>query len=357
MKTNKFDCVEMKHVGAEKIQEQIESKRAEAEQYQKLQKAAQHDITSILGRKQRSQRRLIELRDRREEALGRAGDLSEKLGALRSAHGSGQHLLAEQNRAYALALVWTEPFYGRSELWGQSLRRSAIRARLRLMGGLRSAESRAAAQHDKVRSEARSLEARTSKAAAEVKQHESLYQQKQEVFKAASQKVAQTLQELRELEESARALASFIGDIEKRRSARRSGEAPPIPRHSLPWPAEGKVVSRFGKTHVPKLDAWAIHNGIKIATAQGAPVRAVASGRIIFSGPFRSYGNVLIVDHDAGFYGIYGQLGRMTKGKGERVAPLSEIGAAGPAGEGGVLYFEIRRGQAPLDPLGLLEPK
>ena len=76
------------------IIEQIESKRAEAEQYQKLQKAAQHDITSILGRKQRSQRRLIELRDRREEALGRAGDLSEKLGALRSAHGSGQHLLA-----------------------------------------------------------------------------------------------------------------------------------------------------------------------------------------------------------------------------------------------------------------------
>jgi septal ring factor EnvC (AmiA/AmiB activator) len=341
-----------------RIQEQIESKREEAEQYQKVQKDVQKDITTLLGRKQRSQRQFIELRDRREEALHRAGDLSEKLGALRSAHGSGRHLLAEQNRAYALALVWAEPYYGRTELWGQSLRRAAIRSRLRLLGGLRSAETRAAAQHEKVRTEARTLAVKTTKAAAEVQEHESLYNKKQEVYREASQKVAQTLQELRGLEESARALASFIGDIEKRRKdARRSGEAPPIPRHSLPWPADGKVVSRFGKTHLPKLDSWTIHNGVKIATPAGAPIRAVASGRIIFSGPFLSYGNVLIVDHDAGFYGIYGQLGRMLKGKGERVAPLAEIATAGQAGDEGLLYFEIRQGQEPLDPMGLLEPK
>ncbi|MBI5242634.1 MAG: peptidoglycan DD-metalloendopeptidase family protein [Elusimicrobia bacterium] len=341
-----------------KIQEQIEHKREEAQQYQRLQRQVRKDITTLLDRRQRSQRQLIELKDRREEALRRASELSEKLGALRSAHGSGRRLLAEQNRAYALALVWGEPLHGSSELWRQELRRSAIRARLRLLGGLKSAESRAAAQRERVRTEARSLETKTTRAAAQMREHETLYQQKQEIFRETSQKVAQTLQEIRELEESARALASLLGDLERqRRDGRKPGEYPAVARHSLPWPSEGRVLSRFGKTHVPKLNTWTIHNGIRIATEADAPVFSVASGRVIFSGPFRSYGNVLIVDHDAGFYGIYGQLGRMLKGKGERVAPMSEIATAGPAGKEGVLYFEIRQGQEPLDPLILLEPR
>ena len=161
-----------------KIQEQIERKREEAQKYQQLQQQVERDISALLDRKQKSQRVLLGLKDRREEALRHASELSEKLGALRSAHGSGRLLLSEQNRAYALALAWGEPFYGTSELWQQALRRAGMRARLRMLGGLKSAENRAAAQNERARSEVRSLETKTTRAAAEVQEHETLYQQK-----------------------------------------------------------------------------------------------------------------------------------------------------------------------------------
>ena len=44
----------------------------------------------------------------------------------------------------------------------------------------------------------------------------------------------------------------------------------------------------------------------------GAPVQAVDGGKVIFAGPFRSYGQVLIVDHGSNFFSIYGELGELS---------------------------------------------
>ena len=86
--------------------------------------------------------------------------------------------------------------------------------------------------------------------------------------------------------------------------------------------------------------------------APGAPVKAVAAGKVIFAGPFRSYGRVIIVDHGAGFFSVYGGLGEMEKDKGDAARKGETLARAG-----GRLYLELRRGADALDPLAWLEKR
>ena len=128
----------------------------------------------------------------------------------------------------------------------------------------------------------------------------------------------------------------------------------PIKRNSLPWPAVGKVISNFGREAVPSLKTWIVHEGIRIRTSGDGGVRSVYSGEVIYSGHFRSYGNVVIIDHRKGFFTVYGLLKNIAVKKGRRVRAGTVIGEAGTdtrsvsdsvsdSGEGTV-YFEIRSG-------------
>ncbi len=133
-----------------------------------------------------------------------------------------------------------------------------------------------------------------------------------------------------------------------------------IPRHSLPWPAEGKVLSGFGREKDKDLGTWIVRQGLTLATPAAAPVAAVASGRVIFSGPFRSYGQVMILDHGGGFFSVYGGLGEILKGEERRRAVRTSRSPArgeGKEGAAGRVYLEIRRGTEALDPLAWLEKK
>jgi septal ring factor EnvC (AmiA/AmiB activator) len=130
-----------------------------------------------------------------------------------------------------------------------------------------------------------------------------------------------------------------------------------VPRHSLPWPAEGRVLTGFGREKDKDLGTWIVRQGLTLATAPSAPVTPVAPGRVIFAGPFRSYGQVIIVDHGGGFFSVYGGLGRILKGKGSDAPAGEPIATAGAAkdGSGGRVYLEIRRGTQALDPAAWLE--
>ena len=96
--------------------------------------------------------------------------------------------------------------------------------------------------------------------------------------------------------------------------------------------------------------------GIKIAARSGEPVKAVASGSVIYAGPFRSYGNVVILDHAKGFFTIYGFLREIQVRVGDKLEDPGVLGTAGPdtqtsSGTGqSAVYFEIRQGTAAVDP-------
>ena len=196
----------------------------------------------------------------------------------------------------------------------------------------------------------------------------------------STQKKAKTIRkELDELDKSARALDDLLARFEKQRkaaAAKKAKEATAakqtpvvqasiakidVPKHSLPWPVEGEVLSKFGKEYRADLNTWIFRDGIKIAAYSGEPVKCVAAGDVIYAGPFRSYGNVVIVDHGKGFFSIYGFLSKIASSVGDKLTAGAVLGTAGvdtqqSSGTGRyAVYFETRQGTTAVDPLDWLK--
>lgn len=119
-------------------------------------------------------------------------------------------------------------------------------------------------------------------------------------------------------------------------------------RGKLAWPTTGRIVATYGTTRAGAIK-W---DGMMIATARGAPVRSVASGRIAYADWLPGLGLLVIVDHGGGYLSLYGHNDQLYKAVGERVAPGDTIAGAGDSGGRSrpELYFEIRRAGRPIDP-------
>lgn len=125
---------------------------------------------------------------------------------------------------------------------------------------------------------------------------------------------------------------------------------------AIPWPADGIVLSRFGRQRVGRSGPELTRNGIEISLGEGHPVAAVHEGVVSYASPFTGYGNLVIVDHGEGAHSLYGHLSTITVNKGDRVEPGGRIGLSGrnPAGNP-ALYFELRVDGKPVDPLQWLK--
>lgn len=119
-------------------------------------------------------------------------------------------------------------------------------------------------------------------------------------------------------------------------------------RGRLAWPVAGRIAASFGQTRAGGLK-W---DGVLIDTVRGAQVRAVYQGRVIFADWLPGLGLLLIIDHGGGYLSLYGHNERLYKKVGDRVAAGDPIAAAGDSGGSPrpELYFEIRKGDRPLDP-------
>ena len=113
------------------------------------------------------------------------------------------------------------------------------------------------------------------------------------------------------------------------------------------WPAEGKLIGRFGA---------AGGKGIDIAGTRNAPVFAVAPGKVVYSGVgLRGYGRLLIIKHPGEFLSAYAHNQEMLVKEGDLVAAGQKIALMGDSDSDQVkLHFEIRQYGKPLDPLKYL---
>ncbi|HVE13121.1 MAG TPA: peptidoglycan DD-metalloendopeptidase family protein [Elusimicrobiota bacterium] len=339
----------------ESLRAQIEAKRQEIETARRKEDELGRDLGRLRSEKEGFQRRLRELEDGRKRAEVQKRELGDHLAALTMAEGKGRVLLSGEFSRYVQELQSDSPEYGRAGLWRESYRRAALREKTGYLSRLRAFQAQTAQARAQALARDRDLRQRAEKTSAELRSRQESYQKKEERYKEAHSQTARSAQELRELEESAKALTNLVKGLERRGGAPAAAGALAIPRYSLPWPVPGRVVARFGKERVPQLDSWVIRSGIEIATERDASVHAVERGKVIFAGPFRSYGKVLIVDHERGLYTIYGHLQELLVGKGQAVTSDSRIAVAGAAGSGGTLYFEIRKGAEALDPLQWLK--
>ena len=167
-------------------------------------------------------------------------------------------------------------------------------------------------------------------------------------------------EDIKKLLESARALQQLIIKLERERKKSETGTPEQkrlktaVKKHEFPWPMHGQVVTRFGKNKHAELDTFVISNGIKIQGTSSSEAHAIDDGDVVFSGEFRSYGLMVIVDHGGGIYSIYGQLGKIAVQEDQKIKAGSLIGTL-PAEEKSLLYFEIRSDGQPEDPLQWLK--
>ena len=106
-------------------------------------------------------------------------------------------------------------------------------------------------------------------------------------------------------------------------------------RGALEWPVAGAVTRRFGR--------GSASNGIDIAAPEGADALAVHDGTVAFAGTFAGFGNLVILEHGAQTYSLYGDLLDIAVKKGARIEHGQRVGTAGPipSGSDGI-YFELR---------------
>ncbi|HUL58914.1 MAG TPA: peptidoglycan DD-metalloendopeptidase family protein [Anaeromyxobacteraceae bacterium] len=153
-----------------------------------------------------------------------------------------------------------------------------------------------------------------------------------------------------EVAAQSRKLAEFVATLPPGGAARSAAFAGR--RGRLPMPADGPVTVGFGRVVNPKFNTVTFQNGVDIAASAGAPVHAVAPGRVVHSGWFKGYGNLVIVDHGDGYHTLVAHLGSMRTAMGEEVDAGSILGTVGDSGslKGPYLYFEIREKGRPVDP-------
>jgi septal ring factor EnvC (AmiA/AmiB activator) len=89
-----------------------------------------------------------------------------------------------------------------------------------------------------------------------------------------------------------------------------------------------------------------------IKAPEGADVKAVAAGRVVFANWMRGFGNLIIVDHGGEYMSIYGNNQSLLKHAGDAVKagdPIANAGNTGGNEESG-LYFELRHLGKAFDP-------
>ena len=120
-------------------------------------------------------------------------------------------------------------------------------------------------------------------------------------------------------------------------------------KSKLPWPLRGKLLASFGDNKAGKRIIW---NGFWIAAPEGTAVKAVANGRVAYVGWLHRYGLIVILEHDDGYFTLYGHNESVNKTAGEWVKAGDIVSHAGVTGgyEKSGVYFEIRKGTDSLNP-------
>lgn len=371
--------LETQRARLEELQQEIRRRRAEA------QRLGQEE-TSVVQQLRAVERELGVTRDLIEnlenEILERSDQIEDV--TLRLARAQDELAIKRQILARRLRSIYKLGRFGEFEILLRAGSFAEILSRykyLRLVAeqDRRLVERIARLEAGVRRDRARLEEARTSLAEAreaQVEQAGTLTQSERDrermLARVKTQRSAQ-LDAARELEEETRRIQSVLTTLERRRTereavARRAAEAAgrpaPLPSAStltgdfgaLDWPVEGEILERFGRSRHPVYNTEVVNNGIDIRAARGTPVRAVETGEVVYADWNGGYGQMIILDHDGGYYSLYAHLDRFEVGIGTQVTKGQAIGTVGETGSlvGAKLHFEIRQGGRAVDPIGWL---
>ena len=139
-------------------------------------------------------------------------------------------------------------------------------------------------------------------------------------------------------------------EIKKREESRPTPKPPPVPQLTgWQWPVNGPILKRYSsKTRSSR--------SLQLGGKAGTPVKAAASGRVVYAGDgLVGFGNLVIISHKGKFLSAYGHNQSLGVKVGDVVERGQVIAAMGSTGTDKVkLHFEIRRQGKPIDPVSLM---
>ena len=123
----------------------------------------------------------------------------------------------------------------------------------------------------------------------------------------------------------------------------------------LRLPVKGELTSKYGS----KRGEGAVWKGLFIRANEGADIKSIAPGKVVFADWLRGFGNLIILDHGAQYMSIYGNNQALLKQAGDQVGTGEVIAYVGNSGgnEQSGLYFELRYKGRAFDPLRWIDLK
>ena len=146
--------------------------------------------------------------------------------------------------------------------------------------------------------------------------------------------------------------------IRRQQRALKAKEFPKL-KGQLAWPAEGRVITKFGRQWNPKLKTTTENPGIDIKGKPGSEVRVVLGGIVTTITFIRGFGTTIIVDHGNGFYTVYSHVTNVEINEDSEVRGGDVIAYMGDSGSinGSQLHFEVWGEGKILDPEKWLQKK
>ena len=123
----------------------------------------------------------------------------------------------------------------------------------------------------------------------------------------------------------------------------------------LTWPVNGKIIGKFGIHKNQELNIYTENLGIDIQTAANEKVYSVLDGVILTITNIRDYGDIIILDHGAGYYTVYSNLKNIIVYEGQYVdtyTHLAEVaqGTNSNYSNKNIFNFQVWLNQGKLDP-------
>ncbi|MFP4598575.1 MAG: murein hydrolase activator EnvC family protein [Persicimonas sp.] len=152
----------------------------------------------------------------------------------------------------------------------------------------------------------------------------------------------------RELERADESLANSVGMLLKNDTDRDFHQL----KGTLLPPVTSDPAHRYGPRKQKGSMSYVRHTGLTWKVDAQTPVRSVAAGMVVYSGRFKGFGKLVIVDHGQDYHTLYAHLDSIDVEIGQSLPRGATLGASGESGsfEGPKLYFELRKNGQPLDP-------
>ena len=183
----------------------------------------------------------------------------------------------------------------------------------------------------------------------ENQRQEKLRRQEEERRRLAELKAAEArraAEETKKLEEKQRAdLIKFKPEV-----INEVGENFVKAKGHLLRPARGPVVTAYGE----QMSKGVTSKGIIIKTRSQAQVISPYDGTVIFAGPFRGYGNLIIIEHGQGYLSLLAGLEEVDCELGQMLLAGEPVGQMPESGDAR-LYVELRKDNHPVNPLTWIE--